>query len=327
LVPVRGEVNRIERCLDAVLAQDWPADRLEIIVVDGAPDDGTATAAERVLATRSEVRSEVVANPGGGRGANLNRGLHEASGSIVCRVDARSALPPGYIAACVEVLQDPTVAVVGGAQVAVAPETGAKAAGIGRGLNNRLAMGMARYRRATGSGPTDTVYLGAFRRSELDAAGGWDESLEINEDFDLNRRMIAFGTVWFDSRLAVSYLARDSVAAVGRQYWTFGRWKVRYLRRRREGPRLRQAVGLAVLPGLALVLIAVGRRPRRLRVPLLLAASGATLAAEALGASPGGASPTLRTRAWSVITCATVVASWSAGAWWELVTGERNADG
>src|SRR4051794_28515217 len=36
ILPVRNEARRLARCLEAILAQEYPADRLEIIVVDGS---------------------------------------------------------------------------------------------------------------------------------------------------------------------------------------------------------------------------------------------------------------------------------------------------
>ena len=41
VIPCRNEEKHIAKCLDAVLAQDYPGGRLEIIVVDGASTDGT----------------------------------------------------------------------------------------------------------------------------------------------------------------------------------------------------------------------------------------------------------------------------------------------
>ncbi len=331
LVPVRGEATRIERCLEAVLAQDWPAAQLEVVVVDGAPGDGTAEAAAAVLARHPEVAAAIVPNPGGGRSANLNRALAEAHGEVACRVDARAALPPGYVRTCAAVLADPAVAVVGGSQVTVAPEPGAHGAGLARGLNNRFAMGMAQYRRRGPSGPSDTVYLGAFRTAELRAVDGWDEALAVNEDFDLNRRLGAEGLVWFSADLPVAYHPRDSLSEIARQYRGFGGWKVRYLRRSGSRLRPRQMVGLAVAPVAlgAAVAVAASRHPGR------WAALGAAVAltAEHLGATgatgdgvaPGGPS----VRLWSLATCATLVGSWSLGAWRELLgpTGRRSSGG
>ena len=48
IIPCRNERSHIGRCLDSVLANDYPADRLEILVVDGMSDDGTGDIVRRI---------------------------------------------------------------------------------------------------------------------------------------------------------------------------------------------------------------------------------------------------------------------------------------
>ena len=266
LIPARNEERHIERCLRAVLAQDFPHDRMEIVLVDGGSTDSTASAATEVLA-HGDVRWKVVENPVGTTPSNLNAGLAVASGDVICRVDARSLVPPDYVRRCAEVLaQRPEVAVTGGAQVARASDLSLSSRGIARALGNRFAMGGSRYRSGGDSGPTDTVYLGAFRSQEIRAAGGWNESFSTNQDFELNRRMACIGLVWFDSRLQVGYLPRTSFRALWSQYHRFGRWKAYYWRSTGDPPRPRQAGLLAgVLVFLVTSAVFVGRGPARSR--------------------------------------------------------------
>jgi len=246
LIPARNEQADIERCLAAVLAQDHRHDRMEIILVDGGSTDRTVEIADRVLQA-GDVRWKIVENPVGTTPSNLNVGLELALGEVLCRVDARSIVPTDYVRLCAELLScSPDIAVTGGAQVARAADGSVRSAGIARGLNNRFAMGGSRYRSGAGSGPSDTVYLGAFRTAEVRAAGGWDERMLTNQDYELNRRLRRTGRVWFDSRLQVGYIPRQTFTDLGRQYHRFGRWKVRYWRMRAELPERRQLVLLAI---------------------------------------------------------------------------------
>lgn len=41
ILPIRNEAAHIGRSLAAILAQDYPPERMEILVVDGLSDDGT----------------------------------------------------------------------------------------------------------------------------------------------------------------------------------------------------------------------------------------------------------------------------------------------
>lgn len=326
VIPVVDEAGRIARCLRAVLDQEWPADRLEILIVDGAPGDGTGEVAREVLGDAGHRLAAVIANPGGGRSENLNVGLRRAQGEILCRVDARSVIPPHYVRSCVDALEDAATAVIGGMQTAVAATTRAHERGICRGLTNPFAMGGARYRRSTTAVDADTVYLGAFRREDLLAVGGWDEALGANEDFDLNTRMrTSTGRVRFDPALRVAYQPRDTLRAVAAQYWSFGRWKGRYLRHRNERPKPRQMVGLAVAPATVLFLAAVTAGWPLRRSVLAATAVVALAAIDHVGAAPDDQRAPLATRGWAAATAITVASSWSAGLWYEILSGHRRA--
>ncbi|MFP5377826.1 MAG: glycosyltransferase [Acidimicrobiia bacterium] len=293
LIPTRNEARHIEACVAAVAAQDFPLDRLEVVVVDGCSQDGTPEAAARALAGHGFARTEVVTNPEATTPSNLNAGLAAVRGTYVCRVDARSLVPPDYVRRCIAVLAArPEVVVVGGSQRALPPRRGAVGAGIARALNNRWAMGLSRYRRGAPSGPSDTVYLGAFRTADLRAVGGWRLDFPTNQDFELNRRLGRTGTVWFESGLEVGYVPRDSIGALFAQYRRFGRWKWRYWRTTGDRPRPRQMVLLASpLPVGAALLLAV-RRGRAGGVATLASLGAAALAAaEALGSDEPDAGP------------------------------------
>lgn len=317
-IPAQNEAADIERSLSAVLAQDYPHDCLQVLVVDGGSSDDTVAIARSLLAGNGLADAQVLSNDGGSTPGNLNTALRAASGSILCRVDARSIIPADYVRRCAELLDaHPERVVVGGAQVALARDTTSTALGIARALNNRWGMGLARYRRGAGSGPTDTVYLGAFRTEELRAAGGWDEAFPTNQDFELNRRMGQRGEVWFDSALQVGYLPRARVADLFSQYRRFGAWKVRYWRTTGDPPRPRQLLLLGVGPAVLAGSVLWWRLPWRARLGALGVAAAGSLAVEARGADePTG---DIGAHLVSVGAMAAVAAGWSVGAWSALL--------
>lgn len=327
LVPVRNEVADIATSLRAVLAQDHPHERMEVLLVDGGSTDGTVARATELLAT-GDVAWRVIDNPVGTTPSNLNAGLAVASGDVICRVDARSFVPPDYVRLCSELLADrPDVIVTGGAQVAIPPDSARRSTGIARALNNRYLMGGSRYRSGAPSGPADTVYLGAFRTEELRAVGGWDEAMLTNQDYELNRRLGQQGIVWFDDRLHAQYVPRRTFIDLWRQYHRFGRWKVRYWRHSNDAPQTRQRVRLAVAAtGLVATLAIVSsgvHRSRRL-CGLTVAAMSALLAVEHGGTKapePRG----LLDRLSGVVAMCAVGGGWCVGIVREVVSGHPKA--
>lgn len=316
VIPVRNEAVDLRACLEAVLAQDYPHDRIEVLVVDGGSTDGSPELAGDVL-SRSDLSWAVIDNPTGTTPSNLNVGLARASGSILCRVDARSLISVGHVRLCTAaLLAEPTRVVVGGGQRAVArPAASVVARGIARALNNRWTTGLARYRRSSAAGPADTVYLGAFFTEALRQVGGWAMELPTNQDFDLNQRLRAHGSVWFDPALTVRYLPRETLGALGRQYFRFGRWKRRYWRLRSTRPTPRQWALLALPPACgALGLVAVIRAP----VPALAVAGTAGILLDAAG---GEGRADVRVRAAGLLAGLVSSVSWWAGVIWERPRG------
>jgi hypothetical protein len=233
------------------------------------------------------------------------------SADVVVRVDARSRPGPGYVASCAARLAaDPEVGVVGGVQRPAVHGGTVRARGIARALRNPWVLGGARYRREGAHGPADTVYLGAFRRTELLALGGYDERLDANEDFELCARYRRAGrTVWLEAGAVVDYEPRTRLVDVARQYRAFGAAKARYWALTGRGPDARQAVALTAAALGAAAAVFACARPRRL--PVLAAAGIGALAAADHLADPHEPDPWVRAHA--LVASATVVGSWLWG--------------
>lgn len=319
VVPARNESANIDACLESIAAQSYPLELIEVLVVDGASTDHTADVASDAMA-RLGLRGDVLSSPTGTIPANLNIGLSKASGAVLCRVDAKSRIPSNYVARCVARLSaDRDVSVVGGTPVAIAPRDDAVGRGIARALNNRWGMGFSRYRSRSVSGESDTVYLGAFPVERLRLAGGWDERLHANQDFELNRRMARTGKVWFEHDIKVEFVPRATLCGMFERHRRFGRYKVRYWRLVGEGPRPRQWVMLLGPP----VALAAGaawalRRntPRRL-LGLGLLGAGTTLAIETFGCDEPAAEPEAHLLA--ALTLVTAGSAWVLGIGEELI--------
>jgi hypothetical protein len=97
----------------------------------------------------------------------------------------------------------------------------------------------------------DTISHPAYVRAEMLATGPFDEELLRNSDYEFNWRMRARGSALvFDPSIVSVYRPRASLDRMARQFWWYGRWKVRVIRRHRQSFRVRHAVPPVALFGL-----------------------------------------------------------------------------
>jgi hypothetical protein len=87
----------------------------------------------------------------------------------------------------------------------------------------------------------------------LDEVGPFDETLERNSDYELNWRVREAGhRLMFDPEIVTVYRPRGSLRALARQFWWYGRWKERVIRRHPRSLRARHLVPPAAIAAVAL---------------------------------------------------------------------------
>lgn len=223
VIAAAAAVEYLPSALRAVAEQDYEG---PIEVILAAADTETA----RVARARGVT---VIPNPKGTTPTGLNLATANSRGDVLVRVDAQSVIPKDYVSRVVDTLFATGADNVGGMQVPNG-ETFLERS-IAAAMSSPFGAGDARYRIGGPAGPTDTVYLGAFRRSVFERLGGFDEAFHRHQDYELNQRIRASGgTVWLEPQLEVLYRPRRSLTALARQYFQYGRWK-RYFARRHPG--------------------------------------------------------------------------------------------
>ncbi|MEM6325509.1 MAG: glycosyltransferase family 2 protein [Bacteroidota bacterium] len=252
ILPIRNEVSFIERGLGAVLAQDYPPDKVEVLVADGMSDDGTRAIVREVAARHPERTIRLIDNPARIVPTAMNRALAEAEGAVIVRVDGHAEIAPDYVRRSVEALEETGAACVGGVLRTVG-ETGVARA-ISRAQSSPFGVGGASFRTGVGAGSfVDTVAFGTYRREVFDRIGGFDEELIRNQDDELNFRLTqSGGKIWLDPSVRCVYFSRASLSKLWRQYYQYGLYKVRVMQKRGGLASWRHLVPAAFVLGLAL---------------------------------------------------------------------------
>jgi succinoglycan biosynthesis protein ExoA len=300
IVACRNEAQDIRCFLDSVLAQRLCGMDLEIILADGMSTDGTREMLEQYARSHGQLR--VIDNPGRIVSTGLNAAIRSSRGEILVRMDAHTKYEPDYIERCVETLEATGADNVGGP--ARTRAEGLLGRAISAAYHNRFASGGALFHDEAYEGYVDTVIYGCWRKATLERLGGFDESLVRNQDDELNLRLVrAGGKIWQSPRIVSWLRTRESFAALFRQYYQYGFWKVAVIRKHKTAASWRHLVpGAFVALNLGLLLSAVGTSilgpPWIARIAILTwAVFGSLYAASCLIASVW----TVRKSGWSTL--------------------------
>lgn len=188
VIPCRNEAPFIAQCLESVIANDYPKDRLEILVVDGMSEDRTRAIVQRY--TEQYPFVALLDNPQRHATAAFNTGIRRARGDVVVIMGAHAAYDPSYISTAVTALQTYNADNVGGVWRVVPRERTLVGETIAVAVSSGLGAGDAYTKRGSKEPRwVETVFGGCFRRTLFDRIGFFDERLARSQDIEFNLRL------------------------------------------------------------------------------------------------------------------------------------------
>ena len=240
IIPIRNEAASIEKCLNAVLAQDYPQDQMEIFVVDGMSSDDTRAIVEAFAREHPSIK--LLSNPGRIVPTGMNIALRQCRGDLIIRVDGHCIIAPDYVSQCLKHLRSDGIDGVGGPMESIGETFIAEA--IALAMSSPFGVGNSAFR--TTSGETklvDTIPFPAYTREIILKAGLYDEELVRNQDDEYNYRIRALGgKLLLSQDVRSRYYSRGSFQKLWQQYYQYGFWKVRVLQKHPRQMSLRQFV-------------------------------------------------------------------------------------
>ncbi len=289
VVPARDEDHNLPRCLDALLRQDYPAERLEVVVADDHSTDGTAAVVERYREAHASPGAPLLrvvpvpdAGPPYGKAAGIDAGIEATDAPLILLTDADCAPPPGWCRAMAGWLSDPDVGLVCGRTLTEPTD--------GEGRPSLLAEAQAfdwLYLLTATAALTDSGYpttaMGnnmGLRRAAYEAVGGYRAlPFSVTEDHDL------FAAVNTRSPWRVRYPLDPALAIRTRPAETLGEVYRQRRRWARGGMRLDAALWAFgtllvghLVPVAAVALAVSGVVPAGLAAGILAAKLGADAA-------------------------------------------------
>lgn len=312
VVAVRNGAAWLRAKLDSLVGQDYPRERIGVLVVsDGSTDDTARIATEY---GRRDPRIALLEVPRGGKAAALNAAVPRATGDVVVLTDVRQPLAPDCVREIVRPFADPTVGVVSGElRIRGAAGVPATPSAYWR-METSLRHALARVDSTLGAtGPIyavrralmrpippglilDDMYLplGAFfdgyRLVTEPRAVAWDEEMDVTTEFGRKVRTLAgnYQLLRYEPRLLLPWR--------NRMFWHYISYKI----------------GRLLLPHLLIVLfVATIFLPSAARWPLLALQAAGYLAA-ALDPWIASASPLKRVSAPARLVLAMMIAAFLA---------------
>lgn len=224
IMPVRNEAVFVEKAVKSLLENDYPSDKLELIVVDGESEDGTFQILEKMA--QKDCRIKLIRNPQKIVPPAMNMAIQAAAGKYIVRVDAHAEYASDYLKSCVEVLERTGAAVAGGYMETVAANESPIALAIAEATSSRFGVGGSKFRiGGTQEQEVDTVPFGAFRREVFEKVGYYHPLLVRNQDIELSSRIRRAGfKIIISPKIQLRYYNRATFINLRKQSFANGLW-------------------------------------------------------------------------------------------------------
>jgi glycosyltransferase involved in cell wall biosynthesis len=171
VITTKDEEKNIENCLRSIRQQNYPQDKIEIIVVDNNSKDSTVETAKTF--------TDKVYNKGPERSAQRNLGVKEAVGKYILYLDADMILSEDVIKECIEKCENEDNIALYVPERIIGGGFWIKVRDFERSFYNATCIDAVRF----------------TRRDKFLEIGGFDENLAGPEDWDFDRRVKNAGKV------------------------------------------------------------------------------------------------------------------------------------
>jgi len=247
VIPMLNEVEAIERCIQSIQDQDYPLDKIEVVVVDGMSTDGSREKVNELARQYGHIKlfdNEKRRTP-----VALNIGARNASGKVVVILGAHTRIDKSFVNTNVKYMNELGVKCTGGTQKNVGDTYLQRA--VGYGMGSAFGMPSAPYRFFPKKRFVDTVVYAAYRKELFDEIGYFDEELHISEDAEFNWRIRQAGhKIFYTPEIVSYYYPRKNLPGLFRQFFNYGILRVNVIKKHFDAFKLIHALPPAFILGL-----------------------------------------------------------------------------
>ncbi|PCH66154.1 MAG: succinoglycan biosynthesis protein exoa [Bacteroidetes bacterium] len=242
IVPCRNEENYIGALIESFLNQDYPSEKIELLIMDGMSDDNTRNVIKQY--SNDHPLIQLIDNPKKYAPFALNKGIQSSKGEIIIIFGAHAEADKDFIKENVKAMeQSNDIGCTGGIIENI--YTNKTAEIIGLAMSSPFGVGNAHFRTGNKIGYVDTVAFGAYKQIVFEKAGYFDEDLIRNQDDEFNFRIIKNGfKIYLSQNIRSKYHVRGSFTNLFQQYYQYGYWKVYVSKKHKTVTTTRQLIPL-----------------------------------------------------------------------------------
>lgn len=225
IIPCRNEEKFIGKCLDSIIAQEYPKDKLEVLVVDGMSNDKTRDVLKVYADKYSFIKT--LDNPQKVTPIAMNVGIKKAYGDYILILSSHSKIDKIFVKKNIENILKNGADCVGGVMITLPANDTILVQSIAFSLSHPFGVGNAYFRIGSKEPKyVDTVPFGCYKREVFQRMGLFDEDLARNQDDEFNLRLIKNGgKILLVPDIVSYYYARDSLRKLWKMYFQYGYFK------------------------------------------------------------------------------------------------------
>ncbi|MEW5766345.1 MAG: glycosyltransferase family 2 protein [bacterium] len=225
IIPCRNEERFIGKCLDSIIAQDYPKDKLEVLVVDGMSEDETKKGVSEYSQKYPFIR--LLENQKRVTPVAMNIGIKNAKGDLIVMINSHAVIDSDFLINGVKYLNKTNADAVGGMLNTINEGDDIVSRAIPFAADSIFGAGGKRYRSRTNEGfVSDTLPYCLYKKEVFSKIGLIDEELIRDQDEEFNYRLIKNGGRIYFSPLIKSHLhLRPSLKKLWCQHYQYGYFK------------------------------------------------------------------------------------------------------
>lgn len=189
-----NEEKYLPALFECIKAQDYPRNKIEILLIDSNSKDNTKQLMENFRMENIEDFADikVLDNLGQYLPQGCNVMLNNYTGDAICRIDAHAQIPENFISQNVK-YQLEGEKVTGGPRPNIIDEKSPWKETLLLAEESKFGSGAAPYRTQTKKTYVDSIFHGMYRREVYDSVGLYNEKLRYTEDNDMSQRITEAG--------------------------------------------------------------------------------------------------------------------------------------